>query len=276
MRSKIKLVLMIFFIAAGILSAQTEMFNGHLTSDSRTAFEQFKPASKINIMPVQISKKSIILAGALSLLLPGAGEIYTGEYWRAAAFIAVEAAIVTTAIIYDKKGDDQTTKFENYADENWSVVRYAEWLNQYHNANIQINPDATLPSWERVDWNELNSYENGSHKMPSHGEQQYYELIGKYWQYSAGWNDYTAGANNTQLSPNFNFYSHMRGEANDYYNVASKAVIGIYINHFLSMIDAVWSSISFNKNLALNARVETEQYARQIELVPTINLKFNF
>jgi hypothetical protein len=66
----------------------------------------------------------------MSLVIPGAGEFYAGSYWKAAAFVIVEAAVITTAIIYDNKGDDQTERFENYADENWSVVKYAEWLAQ--------------------------------------------------------------------------------------------------------------------------------------------------
>jgi hypothetical protein len=34
---------------------------------------------------------------------------------------------------------------------------------------------------------------NGSHRLPPHGDQQYYEMIGKYHQYSPGWNDFTGG-----------------------------------------------------------------------------------
>ncbi len=82
------------------------------------------------------NKKSPMLAGILSLLIPGAGEIYSEEYLKAGIFVALEAAVITTAVIYDNKGDDKTTEFQNYADDytnpdhNWSVVRYAEWLNQ--------------------------------------------------------------------------------------------------------------------------------------------------
>ncbi len=80
------------------------------------------------------NKKSPILAGVLSLLVPGAGEIYSEEYLKAGIFLAIEAAVITTAVIYDNKGDDKTTEFQNYADDyksdkvtghNWSVVNYA-------------------------------------------------------------------------------------------------------------------------------------------------------
>ncbi len=68
----------------------------------------------------------------------------------------------------------------------------------------------------------------------------------------------------------------MRGKANDYYNVADKAVIGIYINHFLSMLDAVWSAVQFNKDIAVRVRMERINFADNIELVPTIKISFQF
>jgi hypothetical protein len=230
-------------------------------------------------------KKSPVISGVLSAILPGAGQVYNEDWWIAGIFVAVEAALITTAVVYDNKGDDQTEYFESYADDytnpehNWSVVRYAEWLAQYEGADLSkivISDDETLPPWERVNWAELNAAEKGSHKLPPHGEQQYYELIGKYHQYSGGWNDYTGGANNSQISPNYIYYSGQRGLANDYYNTSSTAIVGVYINHILSAAEAVWGATRFNKNLAVNFRVEPLNTATGTELVPTLKFKFSF
>ena len=68
----------------------------------------------------------------------------------------------------------------------------------------------------------------------------------------------------------------MRGDANDYYNISSKAVIFLYINHFLSALDGVWSAIQFNSNLALNLRVEDNYLTREIEFIPTLNMRYSF
>ncbi len=68
----------------------------------------------------------------------------------------------------------------------------------------------------------------------------------------------------------------MRGNANDAYNVASKAVIGLYINHLLSAVDAVWSATTYNNNLAIKVRVQNIQFADKIEFVPTLNISYNF
>ncbi|HEX9251023.1 MAG TPA: hypothetical protein VF870_02220, partial [Ignavibacteriaceae bacterium] len=159
---------------------------------------------------------------------------------------------------------------------NWSVVKYAEWLNQYEGASIPINPDQNLPPWERVSWDDVNAAETGSHKLPPYGTQQYYELIGKYHQYSSGWNDFSGGGNKDQISPNFTYYSGMRGDANDFYSVASTAVIGIYVNHFLSALDAVWSATQFNKDLAIKVRLENIQFANRVEFYPKIYFTYSF
>jgi TM2 domain-containing membrane protein YozV len=266
---------LIIFLSS-ILNAQNGL-TGNLKQDSRIAFAETKELLPLYSAPVQ-NKKSPMLAGVLSLFIPGAGEVYAGEYLKAAIFVAVEAAFITTAVIYDNKGDDKTTEFEGYADQEWSVVKYAEWLNEYRDGSINISPDQNLKPWERVNWDELNSAESGfSHKLPPYGDQQYYELIGKYPQYSPGWREFDpADGDYHNVPPQFMFYSGMRGKANDYYNVATKAVIGIYINHFLSALDAVWSTAQYNKQLAVSVRAENVRFADINELIPVINLKYSF
>jgi hypothetical protein len=227
------------------------------------------------------SKKSPVLSGVLSAIIPGAGQIYNEDYWVAAVFVAVEAALVTTAIVYENKGDEQTDYYESYADQYWSVVDYAEWLNTYNpetDPDIEIDYDTPgLQPWERiVSWSQLNEAETGSHNLPPHGEQQYYEMIGKYHQYSSGWNDFAGGSNKELISPNFIYYSGERGQANDYYNTSSTAIVGIYINHLLAAAEAVWGANRFNDKLAINLRVEPYNFASGTELVPTLKFKFSF
>jgi len=258
---------------------------GNLYADSKIISNSYPELSRNPMADDLPGKKSPVLSGVLSAILPGAGQVYNEDWWIAGIFVAVEAALITTAVVYDNKGDDQTEYFESYADDymnpdhNWSVVRYAEWLAEYEGADLSkivISNDESLPPWERVNWAELNAAETGSHNLPPHGEQQYYELIGKYHQYSGGWNDYTGGANNSQISPNYIYYSGQRGLANDYYNTSSTAIVGVYINHILSAAEAVWGSTRFNKNLAVNFRVEPFNFASGTELVPTLKVKFSF
>ncbi|RPI70719.1 MAG: hypothetical protein EHM47_11630 [Ignavibacteriales bacterium] len=282
------ILLLILFLISPVKaqSAKIEL-TGNLHTDSKVLFDRYEYQTLPEISFQVEDKKSPFLAGLMSLVVPGAGEVYAGEYWKAAAFIVLEAAVITTAVIYDGKGDDQTEKFENYADENWSVVDYAEWLGDYKEADIDkiiILGTEGLPPWQRVNWAELNAAERHAatlgvgftHTLPPYGDQQYYELIGKYHDYSPGWNDFSGDGNTNLLSPNFKFYSKERGKANDFYSVAKTAVIGIYLNHFLSALDAAWSTISYNKSLAVKMRVEQIQLANQVELIPTLKVSFSF
>ena len=278
---------LIIFVAAITFSQNVEeriVLSGNLAADSKILFNNYSEPNTPQFSYPSENKKSPILAGVMSLLIPGSGEIYTEEYLKAGIFLALEAAIVTTAVVYDGKGDDKTTEFQNYADDytnpdhNWSVLKYAEWLITYEQGdpNMILSNDPNRPPWEQVDWDLLNAAETGSHKLPPHGEQQYYELIGKYHQYSSGWNDFTGGGDKNQISPNLVYYSGMRGEANDFYSVASTAVIGIYVNHFLSALDAVWSATQFNKDLAVKVRFENIQFADRVEFYPKIYFTYDF
>lgn len=293
--SSMALILGIIILCSSINIAQTTLnkevyYVGNLRVDSKNLTK----TEKTNvIIPTRKEGKKPFLAGVLSLILPGAGEFYSESYIKSGIFLALEAAAITTAIIYDNKGDDQTSIYKNFADENWDVSKYATWLWNNREAlgipnthgissidEVIINSDPALPYWERVDFSKLNLLESRfSHRLPRHGDQQYYEMIGKYPQFNHGWidqlNDNTPQYNEI-LTPMFNNYSTMRGKANDFYNIATKAVVVIYVNHFLSALDAVWSAVSYNKDLSVQFRVNEQYFADKIEIVPKLNISYNF
>ena len=68
----------------------------------------------------------------------------------------------------------------------------------------------------------------------------------------------------------------MRGDANDLYAIASTAVIGIYVNHFLSALDAVWSAVSYNKDLAVKLRLDNTQLVDGTIFYPALHLTYSF
>jgi hypothetical protein len=244
-------------------------------------------------------KKSPLLAGALSLALPGAGEFYTKSYWRAGAFVIAEAGLWVVYAVYTSKGDKQTTMFQDYADEHWSVVRYAQWIQD--NAS-RLNPDVkaftdwlipgtgNLKPWEQVYWDKVNGVENQIAQLPGNGfthllprrpQQQYFELIGKYPQFAAGWDD--AGQMTPErilrsdVSQRFLDYSAMRGKANDFYNIATTGSVLLVVNHLLSALDAAWSAAQFNNQLKLEAHLQpVARSADFVEFVPTARLTIHF
>jgi len=289
MNLKIFLIL-IYGLNISLSAQETELqnlkFTGSLYADSKLLLKEYEQLPLFKMNDEVVSPKSPLLAGVMSAVVPGAGQFYNGDYWKTAIFVVLEGALITTAVVYNKKGDDQNASFEAYADDytnpdhNWSALRYADWLIEYEyngqNPGININRDPNLPPWEQVDFNSLNQYEVGSHHLPPHGEQQYYELIGKYHQFSPGWNDFTGGINIDLLSPNMIYYSKERGKANDYYNIGDKAVLGVIINHAASVVEAILAANSFNKDLSLKFRVDDLHLTNRHELIPNLIVKYNF
>lgn len=284
---------LILIISAVSLFGQTNkiVFTGVMNNDVKQIINMPIPARPVILTDVAPNKKSIFLAGVMSAILPGAGEFYSEQYIKSAIFLGIEATAIIVGIIYNKKGNDQTTFFQNYANQNWSVVRYAKWTLVHANSiNSNINP-ANYNVFDgngNVVWSELNRLESEiglgtnyySHRLAYFGDQQYYEMIGKYPQFNPGWNDF--GNENTPyqygdpVTASFHYYSIERGKANDLFDIASKAVVVILTNHIISMFDAVWSAASFNKNLQMNMSLKQEQVGYRIEYSTVLNLKYNF
>ena len=272
-----------------ILPQTNTNFTGSLSADSRLILNEYQDnAVQQSSFESPTDKKSVVLAGVLSGILPGAGEVYIGgttNYIKAGAFFLIEAVSIYYSISYNQRGDAQTNFFQNFADQRWSVVRYAQWINDNTNgAKVTIYaPDAQHPTpWQQVDWASLNAAEDAigatgfTHKLPPHGEQQYYELIGKYPQYARGWEDDDQPANPDYQTPEFHWYAVMRGDANDLYKVSARGTAILYVNHLLSILDAIWSSATFNKNLALNVSYDRVNLAFVEEWTPTLHLKYSF
>lgn len=269
-----------------------------LTGNLRTDFfgQQelaFMPQLQESAAPAP-SRKSPWLAAGLSLILPGAGEFYAESYWKAALFLAVDVAAWGLAYHFDKKGDRQTDFFQNYANEHWSVVKYAQFSLEYFIPTERWNEYAGLitpgtnPPWERVNWNLLNRLEreisgtaNGryySHTLPPYGEQQYYELIGKYPQYTPGWDDAELPYiySETNVTPNFRYYAAERGKANDFYTRATTFVTVAIVNHVLSALDAAWSAGSYNRNVHASVRMQRVPTDGGMTEVPVVRAEYRF
>lgn len=290
----IKNVLAVIIVFSGLLVAQeksTEIqLTGNLNLDSKIAFVEGQNAiDQIDVY--NGSKKSPFLAGVLSLAVPGAGEFYTGDYWKTAIFVAVEAAAVTFAVIYDGKGDDQTAYYENYANQYWDVKQYAQWTIDNAtriNANVDLTQFNVFNDDGSVNWHQLNDLEGAigkwySHRLAPYGDQQYYEMIGKYQQFNAGWSDFNESeyADNhydygDPLTEKYLYYSGERGKANDFYNAARWGVIAIVTNHVLSAVDAAISAGSYNRRLESQLNIRKQQLGFKSEYYPELSIRLSF
>lgn len=159
------------------------------------------------------------LALLSSGLIPGSGQLVNKNWIRGGLYAALEVVTIYMIIEFDNRGDRGKKRYENYADQNWSVTQYAKWLVEYHDVNGLENSAlddlrdmvaGLEPAFDpSVDWNNINidilraaernsrfvtpdnlSNSIFSHILPGYGSQQYYELISKYYQFQAGWRDY--------------------------------------------------------------------------------------
>lgn len=276
--------------------APDRYFTGNLSVDLFAKTELANSPYLSPDEPAAHSRKSPFLAAGLSLAVPGAGQWYTGRYWEAVAFFAADVAAWVLAANYDKKGDRQTDFFQNFADANWSVVDYAQYA---EDRLVPYIPDPDnrsfhwlkpgtegLAPWLRVDWGELNRMERAiggtdqgryySHTLPPHGDQQYYELIGKYQQFNQGWNDrpetYTYG---DPVTANFKYYSVERGKANDYYATATTWVTVAIINHIVSGAYAALNASWYNKAQA-ELGMQKIPSGNGYTAVPVVKMRFEF
>lgn len=232
--------------------------------------------------PLHAVRNKAGFAFAGSAVLPGASQAAHGNWFRAGLYFAVEIATLYTHLEYMNRGRRGERNYEQFADQNWSVVQYANWIVDYHNHHNLSNPyldqleammnghqAAFEPSvdWQVVDIDILRNVErntpymttdeleanNFSHELPGYGSQQYYELISKYYQYSAGWSDfYTYHMENEtnpflidrlggKASPLFWTGRNQAAEFNDHYRFSKNMLSLLILNHFISAFDAYFT-----------------------------------
>ena len=265
------------------------------------------------------ASRSVPLAFGLSALVPGLGQAYNGQWIKAAIAAGLEVALVAGYATWRNKGLDGRDAYQVYAHTSWSPIRYADWLNDYmvyleteFGTRVDAMPieltsairgiDVTNPGgWTtdeqhlvrdlitqiRAVESEVYHPETGatfSHKLPFFGEQQYYELVGKYFQFAPGWEDYVAledeNGNVTWIDSEGNFiatidpeltgpdgskpnvsatffdYAEDHGRANDYLRNASRLSLLFVVNHLIAAVDAaVFARLHNNR---LQARLQME------------------
>jgi hypothetical protein len=254
------------------------------------SFENKLDINRINktLLPESPKKKSVLLGIGLSALVPGLGEFYAKSYLKAGIFFAVEAISWGAFAMYQIKGNDQTDKFEAYADQYWDVRHYAQWLkDQNFVGNESINPNEPDKNILAAQIRQCES-QNFSHTLPEYGSQQFYELIGKYQNFQAGWTNLAHTPTKdpgpywyeTYKDPVFVNYSYERQKANDYFDYAKTGILFVVLNHILSAADAAWSVSVFNQSLKMQTGFEIKRYRSPLTgesgNMPTFNFRMDF
>lgn len=222
------------------------------------------------------------LALLSSGILPGSGQLANKNWIRGGLYAALEVAAIYMIVEFDNRGDRGQRRYENYADQNWSVTQYAKWLVDYHDVNGLENSELESlramvedlePTFDTdIDWNNIDinivrdverqtrfvtpdnlSNSNFSHILPGYGSQQYYELISKYYQFQAGWQDYYSfhetkstspyliSRNGSNASDMFFKGASLADDFNNDFRTSKNFRMVLIANHILSAFDSFFT-----------------------------------
>jgi hypothetical protein len=188
-----------------------------------------------------VDSRSPAKAFLLSAIVPGAGQAYNRSWLKAAAFLAIEAGSWYFYADYTRTGNDIDTEFKDFADTHWSENEYWDYIAR--RSGLDRGDVEALRGWEQ---------KNYSHALHRVKDQQYYEMIGKYDQFNAGWDDsevglWDNGFTTALRSTKRLAYDQRRNDSNTAFKNATKMATIAILNHLASAAEAAWSSHRFNQ-----------------------------
>ena len=242
------------------------------------------------------SRTSSLKPMVASLAIPGFGQyLNISPWWKTALFAGVEIAGIAGYITWTNKADDITKEYENWADEHWDMH---SWVNDSaillsdiqssgypevndvridgsHHITIIINgkyeSSHILLENPNIDYTELRDWD-------------FYESIGKYDQFVAGWDDaisnweivyknISGGEDELiVMTPNKQHYIELRNDSNVLYKNAKFAASAILFNHIFSALDALWNA---NKNKELSYKLDVSIGSESIYIIKGISVQWN-
>ena len=228
-------------------------------------------------VPEKIKSKSIPLGIGLSTVLPGAGQLYNGNTAAGIIYLALEAAFIGGTIYFNQQGSLGIEAYEDYADVHWHVD---DWLDIYnpvvdpttHRATVYVDNQSYSPENETDYTAMMSDIQDGYTSMSIQRDYHFYENIGKYIQFKQGWDDWYPGSEDPgdplngivgRYSENQYDYASMRYEANKLLDFGTYFGTAIFLNHFMSAIDAGFRIKKGNGNQDILITLHTEPVIKQ-------------
>ncbi|MCB0279662.1 MAG: hypothetical protein KDD94_09185 [Calditrichaeota bacterium] len=254
-----------------------------------------------------------------SLILPGWGQYKNGSTTTAFIFLGVEIAAWTLYAVYNAKGNQGRTDVNAYVDNDQSGfnrLRYYHKIYKRTGINVanendlfQTDGSGNYAADDGTAYNQLrqsaiwqqlrnaeHDYGDGTHMLPESKTQQYYEMVGKYSMFIAGWGyiddpSYNGPMPTTYYSefgngveygwpesgrnnrPGFIIdYNDLRDHMNSYFGTSKWMLRTVVMNHVISAIEALIVGKQGNKHL--NFEYESRLlYGGQIDRLK-INYRF--
>lgn len=205
-------------------------------------------------------------------------------------FAVCEIGVWTVFLTQNSTGRRYERKFENYADQNWSVDKYLSFLEN----EVGLPPGELGRETTGIDLDKLHTAEKNwamrsgaaEHHVFEQGRQQYYEMIYKYpEQFGQGWTDADpslinnnglSGYTPANLTTTMLQYRSFRNKSNSAFATARSMTSLMIANRFLSAIDAAWTIRRNNKKIMASTRVQFRQIAVDgtLKILPSIEIKF--
>ncbi|MBC8376243.1 MAG: hypothetical protein H8E26_09360 [FCB group bacterium] len=194
--------------------------------------EPTQPPAKLKI------DKRMLKNFVKSLIIPGWGQWENGNKVRAVGYVVAEVAAIYGYESYHTQGEDLEQEFKLYGDNHWY---FGDWSPN----NAPVGTCGTnlsthnMPLLQNTD-GEFLLDENG-YFIPLK-DHHFYENIGKYPEFSCGWDDYTAGGVTYDYDEDEEthkaYYIDMRTRSNELYRNGQLAGTLIMVNHLISAFDA--------------------------------------
>jgi hypothetical protein len=246
----------------------------------------------------------------LSAIIPGAGQFYAKSPIFGGVFLAAEIFAWSQVASYHSKGMSKDDEFHSWADQYWtyynsaggdfgSYLGYEFWVATTYGLNGSPEtwfrlPDTTqaptVEDWQALTWDEkMNHLPTGfTHNLdPNNKDQQYFEMIGKYDQFWAGWpesgdyGNYSYGnppsrSNNPTItnlqhwtwdaysnsSGNWvhnsyrDHYQDLRNESNNALDISKNYTMVVMGNHLLSALHAGFAVSLHNRKINREHKIE--------------------
>lgn len=242
------------------------------------------------------SKPTLLKPMLASFAIPGLGQyLNKSPWWKTALFAGVEVAGIAGYIVWTNKADDITREFENWADAHWDMKRWVNdsaillsdiQANGYPNVNdvrIDGSHHITIIINGKYESSEI-LLENLNIEYVELRDWDFYEGIGKYDQFVAGWDDARSNWEIVQksikdgddelivMTPNKQHYLNLRNDSNILYKNAKFAASALLFNHIFSALDALWSA---NKNKELSYKLDVSIGSESNYIITGISFQWN-
>lgn len=257
--------------------------------------ESTVPARKVTEKPAKVEDMNSInfarnmkeyrspkVAMMLSLLLPGAGQIYAKNGLKAGAFGAAELAIIGVGSAFAIKGKRAVDKAHKFADQHYKISDFTDYYNKLkaHYSETLIK-DTIFAGYDpehfshdgefyQIIEEENLPYVQGWDDVEPRFDQNF-DLIGpnssRYSKYSGKDSTYFVFKDNDTLafaygfSNNQKIYKQKVSDANNMYRVSNRVFALLLINHILSAIDAGLTAKAYNDGL-----LEKQTFLQRIQI----------